>query len=175
MIRQTILYGLICVLLFGCNQKKEENTKNNTYKEITVRTLLRKSESIKDTTLYRKYTDTNNMIYEYKTLENDSAYFHIVTKEMTNDSSIKLFNETCKLVDTATFQFKGERVKIFKYFSDVEGEIDEEHDYYFSNKYGLVFSKSVAWSYPWEFYNEEELKPLQDSILNNLDKFKSSL
>jgi hypothetical protein len=26
--------------------------------------------------------------------------------------------------------------------------------------------------YPWGFYNEKELKPLQDSILNNLDKFK---
>ena len=171
MIRPTILCVLTCVLLIGCSQKKEEN---DTYQKITIRTLLRKSESIKDTTLYRKHTDANNTIYEYIISKSDSTYFHLVTKEMTSDSSIKLFNETCKLVDTATFQFKGERVKIFKYFYDVEGSMDEEHDYYFSNKYGLVFSKSVAWRYPWEFYNEEELKPLQDSILNNIDKFKSS-
>ncbi len=158
----------------ACNQEKEQANKSNSYNYLTLRTLISKSKSINETVLYKKYSDENNTIYEYKTLDNDSTYFHFITKELTNDNSILLYDQTCELIDTKVFNFKGVPIKVFKYLYDVNDSIDEEHDYYFTNEYGVIFSKSIAWSYPWEFYNELELKPLQDSILKNEEKFKSS-
>jgi len=173
MIKQ-IIFSLICCLIFACGEKHEKSIKETAYRNITIKTLYRDYKSKKKSVLYKKYKDSINMVYEYKTLENDSTYYFLITKNIAKDSSIYLWGQDCKFVDSKIFNFKGKSIEVLKYFYDDKDSIDEEHNYFFTNEYGLVFSKSYAWSFPLDYYNVEELKPLQDSIVNNLDTFKKS-
>lgn len=172
--KKLIIFSLFCCVIFACGGKNESSIKENAYKNITIKTLYRDYKSKKKSALYKKYKDSTNMVYEYKTLDNDSTYYFIITKDIANDSSIYLWGQVCKLVDSKTFSFKEKSIKVFKYFYDDKDAMDEEHNYFFTNEYGLVFSKSYAWSFPLDYYNVEELKPLQDSIVNNLETFKRS-
>ena len=57
---------------------------------------------------------------------------------------------------------------------DDEGWIDEETEHYFTKEHGLVYSKGLAWDSQIVF-NREYLSEIQDSIFNNLYKFKTSI
>ena len=77
----------------------------------------------------------------------------------------------CKLIDSKDYQFKIENIKVQAYLYNIPNLSDDESIFYFNNKYGVIAEYSLAWSDTKVLYNQEELKPLQDSILKNFNRF----
>ncbi|WP_290700609.1 hypothetical protein [Lacinutrix sp.] len=164
----------ILSLLFFFSCKTEEN-KIGEYQIFTMKSGPENSRTI-DSMKYRVFVEKNKRIYEYKSLENDSTYFFRFEKNINNDSILTRFYDIdCELIDKVDFQFKNKKVSVFKYAYDLEDMADEEEDYYFTEEYGLIMLQNIAWLRFNVLINEEELKPLQDSIINNHYKFKSSI
>ncbi|HIC31116.1 MAG TPA: hypothetical protein EYO76_04285 [Flavobacteriaceae bacterium] len=163
---------LIFLIFFLSSCNDEINKPTSEFKTISIKSGP-KNQHI-DSARFRTLVEDNIKRYEYKTFENDSTFHQFIEKEIDNDSVLIVAGTNCKLIDSYYFKFKNERIKIYKYSFNIESIADEEEDYFFSDKYGLILSKSIVWLKTSTLYNEELLKPLQDSILSNLFKLKLS-
>ena len=161
---------LSLLIFFSC---KTEGNEVEEYKIFTMKSGPKSSRTI-DSMKFRTFRERDREVYEYKTLENDSTYYFLFEKNTDSNIFLKDFDVEFKLIDEIDFLFNNKKTTIYKYAYDLEDIVDEESDYYFSNEYGLIMIQSLAWLKTNILINEEEFKPLQDSIIENHYKFKSS-
>ncbi|WP_281846196.1 hypothetical protein [Olleya namhaensis] len=162
---------LLFLLIFLCSCKNETSKQVSDYKTISIKGGPN-NQSI-DSAMFRIVINNNSKRFEYKSTKKDNVYFQLFEKETGNDSILKAPDFDCILIDSQFFEFKNEEVKVFLYSYDLPDVVDEEENYYFSDKYGIVLSKSIAWLNTSTLYNQEELKALQDSIMSDLFKFSN--
>lgn len=161
-----ILSIIILLFLFSCKKGKD-------YQILSIKSGPENSRTI-DSIRYRIIVKNDKKIYEYKSLESDNTYFNRIEKNIDNDSILRVYDIECKLIDSHKFKFKNKDVIVYKYNYDIIGQEDEESDYYFTKEYGLIKIESTVWRNVNVIINQEEFKPLQDSILINQKRFKSS-
>jgi len=160
----------IIVLLFFFSCKKEDLKKISIVTEYSFN-----SEKNVDSTYIKITNIDQKRIYNYGHEINDSIIrnYMYIEKIIDNDIYLRVFNENCVLIDTMTFTFNGQKTKVYKYLYDAENVSDDMKDYYFNDELGLIFVKDLSWNINI-YYDPEELKELQESIIKNEDKFNSS-
>ncbi len=157
----------LMILLSSCNDEIKKTTLE--FKTISIKSGP-KNQHI-DSVRFRTLVEGNIKKYEYKTFENDSAFRQFIEKEIDNDSVLIVAGTNCKLIDSKDYQFKIENIKIQAYLYNIHNLSDDESIFYFNNKYGVIAEYSLAWSDTKVLYNQEELKPLQDSIHKDFNRF----
>ncbi|APX99306.1 hypothetical protein [Lacinutrix venerupis] len=115
---------------------------------------------------YYTFIENDKKVYEYRSIDGDSSYFFRFEQKNNNDRTLNLYGIDLKFIDFQNIQFNNKLIKVNKYHYKIVGQEDEESDYYFTSEYGLIMLESTDWSNVNVLINEEEFKPLQDSIRN---------
>lgn len=157
----------LMIFLSSCNNEIKKTTSE--FKTISIKSGP-KNQHI-DSARFRTLVEGNIKRYEYKTFENDSTFYQFIEKEINNDSVLIVRGNNCKLISSHHYQFNSEEIKIQAYLYDIPSVFDDESIFYFNNELGLILEQSIAWANASVLYNEEGLKPLQDSINYNFNRF----
>ncbi|WP_370226477.1 hypothetical protein [Mesoflavibacter sp.] len=157
----------LMIFLSSCNDEIKKTTSD--FKTISIKSGP-KNQHV-DSARFRNLVEGNIKRYEYKTFENDSTFHQFIEKEIENDSVLIVAGTNCKLISSHNYQFNSEEIKIQAYLYNIPNLSDDESIFYFNNKYGVIAEYSLAWPDTKVLYNQEELKPLQDSIHKVFNRF----
>jgi hypothetical protein len=165
---------LFILILLSCSSSKsyDEKVKNL----VIVEAELIGGNKILGTLRFDILKTKKTLSYSYMSIA-EKKYFKqntLIEFQLTNDSILIYNGEKCRLIDTEVFKLNGEDIIVYKYLYNDEDWIDEETEYYFTKEHGLIYSSNLAWSTEF-MYNKKYLSEIQDSVLRNLYRFKTSI
>ncbi|WP_375239892.1 hypothetical protein [Aurantibacter sp.] len=165
---------LFILILSSCSSSKSYEEKVNNL--VIVEAEFIGENKVLDTLRFDIFEDRKTLSYSYTSISN-KKYFNkntLIEFQLANDSILIYNGKKCSLIDTEIFKFENKNIVVYKYLFDDKNWIDEETEYYFTKEHGLIYSSGLAWSTEF-MYNKKYLSEIQDSILRNLYKFKTSI
>ena len=162
---KVVFFILISFLIFSCRTTKSE--------AVLLKVKLVKRIITFDTLSYNSFKSKDTLIYKYSS-KSEKIYHNVLIKKIKNKDSFFNFNgEICRLVGRYNLMIKNRKVIVFRYLYDKENSIDEEQEYYFTEKKGLLISNPLS-SFIQYLYDSKNNIELHDSVVSLQQRLKKN-
>lgn len=141
--------NIILILILLLFQKCAINIDQPDLNEVFIHKFDITSKELRtiDTSYLVTSTNGTSTKYFYRTNNyNDSTFIYYFFEKFHDQDSITiLYSDSCKYIDSKTYEVENQKFEIQSYYYDREKFEDEETTIYFSDKYGLLLLFNEGW------------------------------